>query len=71
MTARGGVCSERPAKPLDFQEPYLRGMLGFLGLIDVTSVHVEGLAVSLDSASAAFATAREKIASLLGHGVAA
>jgi len=46
-------------------------MLGFLGLIDVTSVHVEGLAVSLDSASAAFATAREKIASLLGHGVAA
>ena len=71
VTARGGVYSEGPAKPFDFQEPYLRGMLGFLGLSDVTFVHVEGLAVSPDSAAAGLAKARETIASLLGRAAAA
>src|SRR6266478_5597414 len=72
--ARAGrtfVYTEGPAKPLDFQEPYLRGMLGFLGLSDVTFVHVEGLAVSPGSAAEGLAKAREKIASLLGRAAAA
>ncbi len=71
VTARGGVYSEGPAKPLDFHEPYLRGMLGFLGLSDVTFVHVEGLAVSPESATAGLAKAREKIAAVLGRAEAA
>src|SRR5262249_27405205 len=33
VTGRGGLYSgESPARVLDFQEPYLRGVLGFLGL---------------------------------------
>jgi len=44
VLARGGVYSSGPTKPLDFQEPYLRAVLGFLGITDVQVVHVEGAA---------------------------
>ena len=44
VLARGGVYSSGPTKPLDFQEPYLRAILGFLGITDVSVVHVEGTA---------------------------
>lgn len=43
VTGRGGLYSEGPAKTMDFQEPYLRSMLGFLGIDEVTFLHVEGL----------------------------
>lgn len=41
----GGVYSEGPMKSFDFTEPYLRAILGFLGLTDVTTFRVEGIAV--------------------------
>jgi len=44
VLARGGVYSSGPTKPLDFQEPYLRAVLRFLGITDVQVVHVEGAA---------------------------
>jgi FMN-dependent NADH-azoreductase len=44
VLARGGVYSSGPTKRLDFQEPYLRAVLGFLGITDVQAVHVEGAA---------------------------
>lgn len=44
VLARGGVYSSGPTKPLDFQEPYLRAVLGFLGITDIVAVHVEGVA---------------------------
>jgi len=44
VLARGGVYSSGPTKPLDFQEPYLRAVLGFLGITDISTVHVEGAA---------------------------
>ena len=44
VLARGGVYSSGPTKPLDFQEPYLRAFLRFLGITDVQVVHVEGAA---------------------------
>src|SRR5579871_6318055 len=65
VTARGGVYTQGPAKALDFHEPYLRGMLGFLGLDDVTFVHAEGLAVSAEAAAESLAGAHKRIASLL------
>jgi len=46
VLASGGVYSDGPAKPLDFQEPYLRAILGFIGLTDVDVVRVEGIARS-------------------------
>jgi FMN-dependent NADH-azoreductase len=41
--ASGGVYSEGPMQPYDFAAPYLRWMLGFLGMTDVTVARAEGL----------------------------
>jgi FMN-dependent NADH-azoreductase len=43
--ASGGIYSEGPWKGMDFVEPYLRSILGFIGLTDITFVRVEGLNV--------------------------
>jgi FMN-dependent NADH-azoreductase len=41
----GGVYSEGPSASYDFVAPYLKTVLGFLGMTDVTVVRVEGLAI--------------------------
>lgn len=64
LLASGGVYSEGPYKPYDFQETYLRGVLGFIGLTDVTVVRAEGLAMGPDAAAQAVAGAKAKIAAL-------
>jgi len=46
VLARGGVYSDGPARPFDFQEPYLRAILGFIGITDIDVVPVEGIAMS-------------------------
>ncbi|HWK02149.1 MAG TPA: NAD(P)H-dependent oxidoreductase [Puia sp.] len=38
----GGVYSEGPMQPYDFVVPYLKWMLGFLGLTDLTVFRIEG-----------------------------
>lgn len=40
--ATGGVYSDGPMKPYDFAEPFLRFILNFIGLNDVTTFRVEG-----------------------------
>jgi FMN-dependent NADH-azoreductase len=66
FTARGGVYTgESPAKAMDFQETYLRAMLGFLGLDDVTFVHAEGLNLGPDAAADGIAAAHRTAAALL------
>ena len=57
VLASGGVYSDGPAKPLDFQEPYLRAILGFIGLTDIEVVHVEGVAMSAIGPEKAVASA--------------
>jgi len=42
VLASGGVYSEGPWKPYDTIEPYLRQILGFLGIDDVQTVRAEG-----------------------------
>ncbi|MGI4022900.1 MAG: FMN-dependent NADH-azoreductase [Janthinobacterium lividum] len=39
----GGVYSEGMMKAYDFTEPYLRTVLGFLGMTDLTAFRVEGV----------------------------
>lgn len=53
ITASGGFYSEGPRKASDFVEPYLRGVLGFIGIEDVQSVRVEGTAISAEAAAIA------------------
>ena len=38
----GAIYSDGPMKALDFTEPYLRGVLGFLGMNDISAFRVEG-----------------------------
>lgn len=72
VTARGGVYSgDSPQRAFDFQEPYLRAVLGFLGLDNVTFVHLEGLKVSPEAAADGLARARGAINTLAPRRAAA
>lgn len=59
--ARGGVYRDTPA---DSQVPYLKGVLGFLGMTDVEFIYAEGLAMGPEAADKAFAEADTAIAAL-------
>lgn len=43
--ASGGIYSEGPMQPYDFCATYLKAILGFLGMTDVTVFRVEGTAI--------------------------
>jgi FMN-dependent NADH-azoreductase len=62
IESRGGLYSEGPAKAIDFQEPYLRTLLGFIGLSDVTFIHAEKIGFGVDAREAALASARQALA---------
>ena len=50
VSSRGGAYgAEAPAAAMDFQEPYLRALFGFLGVEEVEFVRAEGLAMGDDS----------------------
>ena len=59
--ARGGLYRDTPA---DSQVPYLKGVLGFLGMTDVEFIYAEGLAMGPEAADKAFAEAEAAIAAL-------
>jgi FMN-dependent NADH-azoreductase len=63
-TSRGGVYSEGPGQSMDFHGTYLRGVLGFIGLNDITFIHTEGLALGEDTASKALTNTRTTIGEL-------
>jgi FMN-dependent NADH-azoreductase len=64
LLASGGIYSDGPYKTYDFQETYLRAILGFIGLTDVTVVRAEGMALGAESAAKAVAEAKAAIANL-------
>jgi FMN-dependent NADH-azoreductase len=65
FTARGGVYSQGPGTAMDFHETYLRAMLGFIGLTDVTFIHTEGLAMGQEAVELALADSRGDMNELL------
>jgi len=65
VTARGGVYSQGPAQSMDFQETYLRAVLGFIGLTDITFVRAEGLAMGDSAVDAALSQSRQLISELV------
>jgi FMN-dependent NADH-azoreductase len=64
VESRGGLYSEGPAAAIDFQEPYLRHLLGFVGITDVTFVHAEKIGFGPEARAAALTAAKARIASL-------
>src|SRR4029077_16524720 len=64
ITSRGGAYEKGTAmEAFDFQEPYLRHILGFIGLTDVTFIHVENQA--REEAAAFFADAAERVGGIV------
>lgn len=70
IESRGGLYSEGPAAAIDFQEPYLRHLLGFIGIKDVTFVHAEKIGYGPEARAAAITHAREAIDAVAGSGLA-
>jgi FMN-dependent NADH-azoreductase len=64
VEARGGIYTESPMKAADFQEPYLKQLLGFIGITDVETLTVEGVAFGPEVAEKAFAAALAKVSTL-------
>jgi FMN-dependent NADH-azoreductase len=57
IEARGGFYSAGPAAAVDFQEPYLRHLLGFIGLNDVRFVRAEKIGFGPEARAAAIEAA--------------
>src|SRR5262245_37352555 len=59
LPARGGSYA---GTPNDTQTPYLRQLLGFLGITDVEFIYAEGLAIGAESREKSLREARARIA---------
>jgi len=66
VEARGGIYSEGPMKAVDFQEPYLKQLLRFIGITDIETLAVEGVALGADVAEKALAAAMARVPLLGG-----
>jgi FMN-dependent NADH-azoreductase len=53
IQSRGGIYSSGPAQAMDYQGTYLRSLLGFLGVTDIESIDVEGVAYGPEAAEKA------------------
>ena len=61
LTARGGIHAGAPS---DHQEPYLRQVLAFIGIHDVTFIHAEGLNMGGDFHEKGLNQAKARLASV-------
>ena len=62
IESRGGLYSAGPAQAIDFQEPYLRTLLSFIGLSNVTFIHAEKIGFGPEAREAALAGAKQALA---------
>lgn len=71
-SSRGGYYGpDTPGASLDHQESYLRGILGFLGISDLTFIRAEGVAVSPDQRAKSLDAAKSAICELVTEPLAA
>jgi len=59
VTASGGDYSSGPAKSMDFVEPYVRAIMNFMGVTDITFIKAHGS--NADAVAASSAEAKESI----------
>lgn len=67
ILGRGGVYSSGPAKAMDFQEPYLRCLLDFIGIKNVSSIYIEGMGMGPEKAAEAIKLAKQKVQDILSN----
>lgn len=65
VESRGGHYSATPNAPADFQEPYLRHLLNFMGMTDLAFIRAEGVAFGPEARMEALEGARSDIATLV------
>lgn len=65
LESRGGLYSEGPTQSIDFQEPYLTHLLGFMGITDITFIRAEKIGYGPEARAAAIAAAKVKIAEVV------
>ncbi|MGZ2379831.1 FMN-dependent NADH-azoreductase [Rhizobium brockwellii] len=61
VLASGGVYSQGLAAPLNHAVPYLKSVLGFLGISDIETIYVEGLAFGPEAAEKAIDAAKSRV----------
>jgi FMN-dependent NADH-azoreductase len=61
VLAAAGVYSDGPAAPMNHAVPYLKTVLGFMGMTDVEVLYIEGLAFGPEAVEKAIASAFAKI----------
>jgi FMN-dependent NADH-azoreductase len=66
VVARGGVYSQGPMQALNFQDTYLKAALGLIGLTDIETIAIEGVAFGPDAAAKAVAAAMKRVSALTG-----
>jgi FMN-dependent NADH-azoreductase len=64
IESRGGLYSEGPAHAIDFQEPYLRQLLGFMGISSVAFIHAEKIGFGPEARELALNEAKAKIVAI-------
>jgi FMN-dependent NADH-azoreductase len=65
VLASGGIYSEGAAVQMDHAIPYLRGVLGFLGMTDVEVIRVEGVGMGPEATAAALDKASARVEALV------
>lgn len=58
VLATGGIYSEGPRAAMNYLEPYLRAILGFLGVTDIETILLEGVAYGPEATEKSLAQAR-------------
>jgi FMN-dependent NADH-azoreductase len=61
VVARGGIYSQGPMQAFNFQDTYLKTTLGFIGIIDVEVIAVEGIGFGPEVAEKAFSAALARV----------
>ncbi len=64
VLASGGVYSQGPAAGMNHAVPYLKSVLGFLGITEVETIYVEGLAFGPEAAEKAIGAAKSRVEEL-------
>jgi FMN-dependent NADH-azoreductase len=64
VLASGGVYSQGPAASMNHAVPYLKSVLGFIGITDVETIYVEGLSLGPEAAEKAIGAAKSRVQEL-------
>ena len=69
VVSSGGVYSSGPAVPMDFQMPYLKALMTFIGATDVEEIRVEGLTRGPEAAAASREAALARVAEITARSI--